>query len=123
MQRVEEYGLHGVRPAAVPVARSVSPSVAAEARELARQMMRSTPARTAAPAVAHPSARPPLEKRPAGARLGERSSPASSGGLLHRLLDRDPVLFEALRRDSVAAQQVRSFLDRLIASMKAGPSC
>ena len=120
MQRVEEYGLHGVRPAAVPVGRSVSPSVAEEARALlARQLTRSTPARTAAPAAARPAGRPPLEKRPAGAQLAERSG----AGLLSRLASGDPVLYGALRRDPAVARRFRDQLDRAIAKLTSGSSC
>lgn len=110
MQRLEDAGLLGTKTPATrpaPADRSLPAMIGRAVVE------------TAAP-VTRPQVRslPPLESRPAGAKLGQVVSGApgqQARGMLDRIASGDPLVLAALRRDPVTLRQLSVALDRALA--------
>lgn len=120
MQRLEDAGLLGTQaPAArpTPADRSlpalVGRAVVETAAPVTRPQVRSRPQ-----VLSH---RPPMESRPAGARLGQVVGGApvqQARGIVDRLAAGDPLVLGALRRDPVALRRWSAAIDRALAGAR-----
>jgi hypothetical protein len=115
MQRLEDAGLLGTMPPAP--ARSVVD------RSLAAVVARAADTGTPAPTRSLPrrsAGRPPLESRPAGARLGKviAGTPGSSRRGLMAVVERvnagDELVLAELRRNPALLRRLRDYTDRMM---------